>query len=154
MMWSGKNREGRRVMPKVTMSNRVAASPEAIWQVMGGFGAMANWHPLVERTETDGSGTGSVRTLHLVGGGKLVERLEQEQPNERRYSYSIIDGPLPVRNYSADIRVSDNGDGTSAVEWSSSFEPTAADPTTAIKAIEDVYRAGLDNLQKMFSLGR
>jgi hypothetical protein len=141
-------------VPKVTMSNKVSARPEAIWQAIGSFGAIANWHPMIERAETDGSGSGSTRTLHLLGGGKLVERLEQENPGERRYIYTIVDGPLPVRDYRSEIKVSDNGDGTSTIEWSSSFESTTSDTNSAVKSIEDIYRAGLDNIQKLYGMGR
>ena len=141
-------------MPKITMSNKVAARPETIWQAIGSFGAIANWHPMIERAETAGAGSGSTRTLHLVGGAKLIERLEQENPGERRYSYSLVDGPLPIRDYKSEIKVSDNGDGTSTIEWSSSFEPTTGDANASVKTIEDLYRAGLDNIQKLYGMGR
>jgi hypothetical protein len=141
-------------MPKVTVSNRVAAKPDMIWQAIGSFGGIADWHPMVERAETTGKGEGSVRTLHLVGGGKLVEKLEQSNAGERRYSYTIVEGPLPVQGYSSEVHVVDNGDGTSTVEWSGSFETLAADPKDVIKSVEDIYRTGLDNLQKLYGIGR
>ena len=39
--------------------------------------------------------------------------------SERLYRYSITESPLPISDYVAEIRVKDNGDGTSTVEWSS-----------------------------------
>ena len=89
-------------------------------------------------------------TLSLVGGGSIVERLEEVSPTERVYRYSIVSGPLPVADYAAEIRVIDNKDGTSTVEWSSQFEPKNVAEPDAIKAIQGVYQAGFDNLRKMF----
>ena len=117
-------------MPKVTMSTPVAMNADALWQAMGSFAAIGNWHPMMEQVETDGENKGSMRTLQLIGGAKLVERLEEVSPTERLYRYSIIESPLPISNYFSEIRVKDNGDGTSTVEWSSDFNVNrAARPT-------------------------
>ena len=109
-------------MPKVTMSTPVAMNADALWQAMGSFAAIGNWHPMMEKVEAEGEKKGSMRTLQLIGGAKLVERLEEVSPTERLYRYSIIESPLPISNYFSEIRVKDNGDGTSTVEWSSDFE--------------------------------
>ena len=60
-------------MPKVTMSTPIAMNPQALWEAMGHFSAIADWHPAVEKADTDGEGKGSVRTLALVGGGTITE---------------------------------------------------------------------------------
>jgi uncharacterized protein YndB with AHSA1/START domain len=137
-------------MAKVRMETKLAASPEMLWKTIGGFNALPSWHPAVAKSESTGEGKGSTRTLSLVGGGSIVERLEEVSPTERRYRYSILSGPLPVADYAAEIRVIDNKDGTSTVEWSSEFQPKNAAEPDAIKAIQGVYQAGFDNLRKMF----
>ena len=139
-------------MPKVTMSTAIAMKPDMLWQAMGKFGTIADWHPAVEKSVADGEGKGSMRTLSLVGGGTITERLEEVSPSERVYRYSIVDSPLPVAGYRAEIRVNDNSDGTSTVEWSSDFEARGAPEADAIKAIQGVYQAGLDNLAKLYGM--
>lgn len=141
-------------MPSVTMSTKVAADPEQLWKLVGGFAAIADWHPAVEKAELKGEEgrKGTLRVLHLAGGGKIVERLEEISPTERVYSYSIVEGPLPVRNYRAEIRVVDNGDGTSTVSWSSSFEPAGVKENEAVNIIRSIYEAGLENLRKLYGL--
>ncbi len=144
-------------MPKVTMSTPVAMNADALWQAMGSFAAIGDWHPMVEKVESKGEQKGSVRTLHLIGGAKLVERLEELSPRERLYRYSITDSPLPISNYVSEIRVKDNGDGTSIVEWSSDFTVNTSTPTgenDVVKTIQEVYRAGLDNLSRLYGLRR
>ena len=137
-------------MAKVRMETKLAASPEILWQTIGGFNALPAWHPAVAKSESTGETKGSTRTLSLVGGGSIVERLEELSPTERVYRYSIVSGPLPVADYAAEIRVIDNKDGTSTIEWSSEFQPKNASEPDAIKAIQGVYQAGFDNLRKMF----
>ncbi len=139
-------------MPKVMMTSELAASPEKIWQTIGQFSAIGNWHPQVQNVTSDGEGKGATRVLDLAGGGQIVERLLEINPQERLYSYSIESGPLPVVDYTAELRVTDNGDGTSSVEWSSEFKPKGVPENQAVEAIEHVYKQGLDNLARIYGM--
>jgi len=81
----------------------------------------------------------------------LVERLEAIDNKARSYSYTIVEGPLPVARYRSTLHVSEKADGRGCtVEWSSDFEPSGASESDAVKAIRGVYEAGFDNLRKMF----
>ena len=93
-----------------------------------------------------------MRRLSLAGGGTIVEKLEKKDDKERIYSYSIIDSPLPVANYKATIRVTDDGTGKAVVEWSGEFTAAGAPEGDAMEVISGIYQAGFDNLKKMFGV--
>lgn len=134
-------------MSKVSMAANLGVPPQQVWELIGNFSNISSWHPAVEKDELEDGGT--VRRLHLVGGGEIVEKLEPSE-GEKTYRYSIVSSPLPVMNYSAQIRVIEDGDGA-RVEWTSEFDPSAgATETDAVAAIQGVYQAGFDNLKKMF----
>ena len=139
-------------MAKVSMSTKLNVSAQQVWDVIGGFNALPDWHPLVDKSEIDEGGEATIRRLSLAGGGTIIERLEAVNANERRYSYSILHGLLPVAGYQATIKVTeDEGEGCCAVEWSSEFDPTSGTgESDAVEAISGVYKAGLENLKKMF----
>ncbi|MFQ5959494.1 MAG: SRPBCC family protein [Alphaproteobacteria bacterium] len=141
-------------MAKVSMSMRIDAPARQVWELVGAFNALPDWHPAVEKSEIEGEGgsKGTVRRLSIIGGGgTIVERLEDVDDRERRYSYSILQGPLPVANYQATIKVSEDEGGKSCtVEWSSEFDPAGTAEADAVNAIEGVYKAGLENLKNMF----
>ena len=141
--------EEERMMSKVKMESRVPTTADNLWKTIGGFDSLGDWHPAIAKCEATGDKKGSTRTLSLAGGGKIEERMEDSSENERLCRYTILSGPLPVANYIAEIRVRDNGDGTSTVEWSSEFEPTGNE-SEAVKTIQGIYQAGFDNLKKMF----
>ncbi len=122
-----------------------------VWQVIGGFNALPDWHPGIEKSELEDGGT--VRRLTVPGAGTIVERLENLDDNARSYSYSIVEGPLPVSSYVATIRVVEDDDGKGCtVEWTSDFEPTGPE-ADALGAFRGVYEAGLKNLEAMFGRG-
>jgi hypothetical protein len=137
-------------MAKVTMETKVPVPADKLWQTIGGFNALPDWHPGVAKSEASGESKGSTRTLTLPNGASLVERLENSNAANKLYSYSIVSGPLPVADYLAELRVKDNGDGTSTVEWSSDFQPKGVPEGDAVKVIQGIYQAGFDNLKKMF----
>jgi len=136
-------------MSKVSMSLDVPASIDEVWRVIGGFNALPEWHPAVNKSELQEGGR--VRSMQLAGGASIVERLESFSETDHQYTYSIERGPLPVANYKATIRVrGELGKRGCVVEWSSDFQPAGAGEADAVKAIQSVYQAGFDNLRKMF----
>jgi hypothetical protein len=137
-------------MAKVSLSSNLPVSPESIWQLIGGFNTVPDWHPAVEKCEIETEGNATYRRLSLVGGGTILEKLEMSDDDGHLYSYSIVESPLPVANYKATIRVVEAEGGGSTIEWSSEFEVAGAPESDAVKAIEGIYQAGFDNLKKMF----
>ena len=138
-------------MPKVNMQTELDVPAQQVWDLIGSFNALPDWHPAVESSELEKGG--QIRKLRLVGGGTIVEKLETISDNERVYTYSIVDSPLPVSEYTASISVrrDDDGDGT-IVEWSSSFQAQGAPENEAVRAIEEIYEAGFDNLKRIFGM--
>lgn len=132
----------------IELSMRLNAKAEDVWAMIGNFGDL-NWHPAVANTVVEGEGLDAVRTLTLVDGAVFVETLDEV--GDTSYSYSIKSSPLPVQNYSATIKVVDDGDGM-VVEWSSDFEPKAGATSEEAQAvISGIYKAGFDAIQEAFN---
>jgi len=133
-------------MTKVAMSTKLNVSADEAWKLIGGFNALPDWHPAVEKSEL--TEEGQVRTLSLAGGGNIVEKLETANDAGRTYTYSIVDSPLPIANYMATITVRETDEGT-VMDWSSEFAPVGGE-NEAMDAVQGIYQAGFDNLKKMF----
>ena len=138
-------------MANVSLSTTLPVPARTVWDAIGGFNSLAKWHPAVAKSEEVKEGASTVRRLTLHGGGSIVERLEGKDDKKRTYTYSILEGPLPVSGYKATLHVEESKDGKSCkVEWSSSFEPAGASEPEAVKVIRGIYEAGFENLRKMF----
>ena len=138
-------------MAKVHLTTALPVPARMVWDTIGGFNSLAKWHPAVARSDESKEGAATVRRLTLHGGGSIVERLESKDDKKRTYTYSILEGPLPVSGYKATLQVEENRDGKSCtVDWSSAFEPAGASEPDAVKVIRGIYEAGFDNLRKMF----
>jgi len=128
-----------------TVKGTSAASADAVWAKVGDFCGISRWHPAIEKCAL--SADGKMRTLSLKGGGTVVEKLEKRDDTMRSYSYSIIDGPLPVANYVSTISVANEGSG-SIVTWSGKYDAKGASDADAKKTMDGVYQAGVDMLVK------
>ncbi|MCJ2061281.1 SRPBCC family protein [Methylobacterium sp. J-088] len=130
---------------EVTKSVDVAAAPEAVWKTIGGFCGIGDWHPVIEKCALSKKGGKDVRTLNLKGGGTIVEEEESRSDKKMDYTYTILEGPLPVTDYHSTITVAKAGSG-SKVTWTGTFKAKGAPDDKAKEAIAGVYEAGLKGI--------
>jgi carbon monoxide dehydrogenase subunit G len=138
-------------MGKIEVVQEIAAPASAAWEKLSDFGGIGKWMPGVERCDVEGDGIGAVR--HIVfpgGGGGVKERLESFDAEGRSLSYAITEGPMPVQDYLATIRVSETGENACRVDWTASFELPEGVPTEAVeKGISGAYGGSLRALKKL-----
>jgi hypothetical protein len=120
-------------------------SADALWAKIGDFCGIGKWHPAVEKCEL--SADGKTRTLSLKGGGTIIEALVKMDAAGRSYTYSIVNSPLPVANYSSTISVSADGAG-SVLTWSGKYDAKGAPDADAMKVVQGIYDSGLAALTK------
>jgi hypothetical protein len=135
-------------MAKVTVSEDVKGEAKQVWAALSDFGGIKVGGPITS-FETEGKGVGMVRTIGM-GGGKVVERLDRHDAGAMIFTYSIIndDSPLPVKGYSATVKITGKSDGTCHVDWSGTFEPKGATEAEAAKVIEGIYRGGIERARR------
>ncbi|MAC82415.1 MAG: hypothetical protein CML66_30680 [Rhodobacteraceae bacterium] len=148
---------------KVTEMVAVKAAPDEVWARIGNFQDM-NWHPAVAKTTGEGGNEiGATRVLSLGAedGPVINEELYKYDADKRTYSYRITEVDvqvLPVTNYSSHLTVKDGENGGSVIEWRGAFyrgdplgdPPPELNDEAAIKAVTDIYKAGLEALAGEF----
>ena len=119
------------------------ASAAAVWKKVGGFCGIANWHPAVATCVL--SKDGKDRTLTLKGGGTIIEHLVSVNNKAHTYTYKIVKSPLPVEHYISTIKVVSKGKGSEII-WSGKYKAKGAPDADAKKAIDGIYKSGVDAL--------
>ena len=109
----------------------IAAPADAVWTALSDFAGIQVGGP-IESFEIEGDGVGAVRTIGL-GGGKVIERLDNFDAAARTFTYSILndDAPIPVASYSATVNIIDAGDGNTTVEWTGTYESKGPEEAAA-----------------------
>jgi uncharacterized protein YndB with AHSA1/START domain len=115
-------------MPKVHVSTVINAPIERVWRTVGDFNGLTAWMPgmkdgMIEEGNP-ANAIGAVRRLSMAGtSDKLRERLEELSPQDYRITYSVLEGPLPVKKIVTTMQLRPITDSYGTLgEWSSQFE--------------------------------
>ncbi len=115
-------------MGQTYQSITIHAAPERVWNTLRDFHDMS-WAPnVVTGLEIVGDAGNDEPGAERVLNGAFHETLQEINDEERTFSYSIDDGPSPVskddvKNYIGRVSVqAGDGEGSTFVEWSSSWE--------------------------------
>lgn len=130
-------------MATAQVVKQVAAPVDAVWSRIADFGGVQAGGP-IESVAFEGEGVGMTRTLGM-GGGQVVERLEFHDEAKRRFTYAIIndDSPLPFADYEATVQLGDNGDGTTTVIWTGTFDPKGIPEADAVNTATGIYAGAI-----------
>lgn len=131
----------------LTRSADIAAPPAKVWQTIGDFCGIGNWHPAVEKCALSDQDGKKVRTLSLKGGGTIKEEQLSRDDKVMSYTYTILESPLPVSDYKSTLSVAPEGSG-SKVTWSGTFNAKGAPDSVAKDAIQGIYDSGLKALSE------
>lgn len=125
---------------------KVDGTDAAVWAKIGGFCAIKDWHPALAGCEEMKEGDATFRTLTLKDGGKIREKLTGTSATG--YTYQIVDGPLPVKDYSASFsaRADNDEPGKAVVVWSASFAASGKPDSEARGIIEGIFKDGLKSI--------
>lgn len=148
--------------PPLTASKTITIDAPAakVWQAAKDFDGLNKWHPAVatdEIVEGKNNTAGAVRLLTLKNGGTIKEKLLAFDAAGRSFKYAILEGVLPVSDYTSTFAVKSLGKGKSSVTWSGRFKRKNVgenpgdqeNDKTAVDTMDGVYQSGLDNLKKM-----
>lgn len=112
-------------MPRQNISARAlsSAKPSTVYALLREGATWPTWSPigsfeLREEGDGGGEGLGAIRVFH-TGRHHSVERIVALEP-DRRFGYALVSG-LPIRNYRADVDLTER-DGGTEIHWHSSFD--------------------------------
>lgn len=135
----------------VFISHVIDAPIERVWEVMRDFNGMPSYHPGIKASVVEGDcpsdQVGCVRRLTL-GTGFVRERLLCLDDRNYVFTYEIIEGTLPVRDYVAGVRLHRVTDRNRTFgEWWADFEVVEVDRESMIAQIgNNVFAAGFNGV--------
>ena len=136
-------------MAQAKVIDSIKADIEAVWAELGNFSGIKAG-PGIDSVHYEGEGVGMTRSINM-SNGSVVERLDLHDPENKIFAYSIIneDSVLPFADYSATILLSDNGDGTTGVDWTGQFESRGIGEEKAVKLASGIYGNAINNAKKL-----
>jgi len=127
-------------MARVSCKTIINVPIDAVWQVVGDFGA-AGWHlSAAVACTVEGAGAGALRTLTSADGSAIVERLESLDRAALQLTYALLTD-TPFRNCLTTMKVHDLGPSRAELEWSATFDPDGLPESEAVELLEGALAA-------------
>ena len=104
---------------------RSSASPAVVFAVLVDGPGWQRWTSLGHATyEVEGQpaphGVGAVRLFGAGFGPKSREQVVEYEP-DHHFAYISLSGPLPMKDYRADVRLTPEADGGTHISWKGSL---------------------------------
>jgi NADPH2:quinone reductase len=147
-------------MVEIRRSTIVRAPLQDVWDLLRDFNGHHSWHPAVASSviedEAAGDQIGAVRHFQLADGARLREQLLALSDVETSFTYCILEAPVLLRNYVAQVRLRRVTDDDSCLwEWRASFDPTAAEKERLSRFVaDDIMAAAFRSVRDWFAGGR
>ncbi|MEF8816077.1 MAG: SRPBCC family protein [Salinibacter sp.] len=135
-------------MASVKEQIEIPAPADAVWQIVRDFGAIDDYVPPITSACLSGEGLGAERTLTLADGGEVTERLTGRDEADRTLRYTLVEGPLPVKNYEGRLSVDSIDASSCAVTWASTFDVVDPPEEAVAATFSELYAAGLAGLKQ------
>ena len=143
-------------MARVFVSSVINAEASAVWDRIRDFNAMPRWHPRIRDSRIEdalpGDKIGCIRNFHLQSGETIREKLVGMSDYDLFFSYTMLEGPMPLWDYMATLRLTPITDGNRTfAEWSAEFECDPKDEAGLVEGIgSNVFQGGFDALKRHF----
>ena len=133
-------------MARARHEQLVDAPAHKVWSVVGDFGALHTWHPMVPGCVLQDDG---VTRIIDAGGMRVVEVLDPDGSGPWHHEYTVTHNPLPVTDYRGRIEVIDEGDQCRLV-YSGEFTPVGVSDEDAAAMLTGFFGAGFAAVAQEF----
>lgn len=143
-------------MARVFISSVINAEASAVWDRIRDFNALPRWHPRIRDSRIEdampGDKIGAIRSFHLQNGDNIREKLVGMSDYDLFVSYTMLEGPMPLSDYMATLRLTPVTDGNRCfAEWSAEFECAPEEEAGLVSGIgTNVFQGGFDALKRHF----
>jgi hypothetical protein len=144
---------------EVASSTILAAPTDRAWSVLRDFNGHDRWHPIVAESAIErgepADRVGCVRRFTLRDGGQLREQLLALSDLEQSFTYCLLDTPVPLFNYVAQVRLLPVTDGDRTFwSWRARFTTRPGEEAAMRRLVlEEVQLAGFAAVRRLVEPG-
>lgn len=143
-------------MARVYTSSVIGAPSARVWERIRDFNGLPKWHPRIRESRIEealpSDKIGCIRNFSLQNGDNIREQLLGLSDYDLFYSYSMLEGPMPLSDYIATMRLTPVTEGDRTfIEWSAEFSCEQEKEDELVTGIgTNVFQGGFDALKRHF----
>lgn len=126
-------------MAHTSVRQSIPLSADRVWSLLGDLRTGDRW-PAVLACEIAGDGVGCVRSLHLVDGNVIRERLEMRDDAKRTLCWEALEySKLPVSALRYTVTVRPLGREDCTVDWDVDYEPSGDSEEHVRRMLQGIF---------------
>lgn len=143
-------------MARAYVSSVINAPSGKVWERVRDFNGLPKWHPRIRDSRIEDAlpsdKVGCIRNFNLQSGDNIREQLLGLSDYDLFCTYSMLEGPMPLEDYVATLRLTPITEGDRTfIEWSAEFSCDLANEEDLINGIStNVFQGGFDALKRHF----
>lgn len=136
----------------VSVTAVIDAPIDPVWDLVSDFANLKRWHPLILRCEADGTGEGSIRTVHFEDWW-ASERLDTLDHGQHILGYTVIDSSRqPFIGVSGTIRLTRLDEDRTQIDWTAGLDAQNPHAASINAGLEAYYPKRLSHLRQALGL--
>lgn len=140
-------------MAKIYLSSVIDVPVQKVWTYIRDFNELPKWFPGLTDSKIEGGmrsdQVGCIRDFGLQTGGRVREQLLAVSDHDHTFTYKMLEGPIPVTNYLAHVRLLPvtDGDRTFA-EYKVEFECAREQEKDLIAFLGNFFNTAFEHLKQ------
>ncbi len=144
-----KRKNMNEIKREVTSKSFVELPAATIWDKLVSFGGTEKFVPeLIEKVNVQGEGIGAIRTIHLKGGGEIVEKLTKIDVKNYHMEFIILSTPMPIQEYTGVFEVQKISSKKCEVLFISKYKVSRENENEMKNIIKGFQETFISNLDK------
>lgn len=137
------------MIEQINISKTLTVNADQAWAAISGIGGLDRWFPIIADCSVHGAGVGATRFLTLVDGGKITDRIEAIDHQQRSLRYNRIESPFPVQSYLGTVNISKVNDNSAKLSsWTVEIDVQEEQREALVELIHRAITEGVDGLEK------
>lgn len=135
------------MIEQINVTKTITINADQTWAAISSIGRLDRWFPIIADCSVFGTGEGATRILTLVDGGKINDRIEFIDHQQRSLRYNRIESPFPVQSYFGTVKVCKVNDAHAELSWTVEIDVQEEQREAMAGLIHRALTEGVDGLE-------
>ena len=136
------------MIEQINITKTLTVNADQAWAAISSIGRLDRWFPIIADCSVLGAGVGATRFLTLVDGGKIQDRIDAIDHQQRSLCYNRIESPFPVQSYLGTVKISKVNDKRAKLSWTVEIDVQEEQREAMVGLIRGAITEGVDGLEQ------
>ena len=134
------------MIEQINVTKTISASADQTWTAISNIDGLDRWFPIIANCSVFGTGEGAIRTMTMVDGGKVTDRIDLIDDQERMLCYNRIESPFPVQSYLGTVKINRVNEAKAELSWTVEIDVQEDERDAMIELVHRALTDGVNGL--------